>query len=104
MGIERFLGLSEEEINRRIEEEKRRIPTTPGTEYLKLRFKRFETPELGLIIYLAYNSPALLMQALNQYSNYDGNEARAAIIEDLKEYYILGKLLLEYQRKNTKKK
>ena len=104
MGIESFLGLSKEEINRRIEEEKRRIPTIPGTEYLKLRLKRFETPEWRLITYLVHNNQALFRQACDQYSDYDGNEATTAIIEDLKEYYILGKLLLEYQRKSDKKR
>jgi len=105
MGIERFLGLTEEEIERRMGEERRKIRTIPGTGFLEQRLKRFNiSPEFRFISYLAHNSPALLLQALNRYANYDGNEAKAAILEGLKEYYILGKLLLEYQRKKTGKK
>jgi len=104
MGIESFLGLNKEEISRRIEEEKRRIPPTPGIEYLKLRLKRFETPEWGLVTYLLYNNQALLRQALDQYSHYPGNKAGAAIVEDLREYHILRKLLLKHERKSAKKR
>ena len=104
MGIERFLGLTEEEIERRMKEERRKIPTIPGTGFLEERLKRFGTPEFRFISYLAYNNPALLLQALNQYADYDGNEVKAAIEEGLKEYYILGKLFVEYQGKKTGKK
>ncbi len=102
MGIEDILGLSKEEISKRVEEEKRRIPTIPGDEYLKQRLKRFQTPEWEFLSYLAHNSPETLERALGQYADYDGNEARAAIIESLRERYILGRLYSELIEKNIK--
>ncbi|MBS3086619.1 hypothetical protein J4422_02860 [Candidatus Pacearchaeota archaeon] len=95
MGIERFLRLSKKEIERRIEEERRKIPKTLGTEYLEQRLMRFKSPEWQFLDYHAHYNPDLLAQALEQYSCYDGNEVKAAIIESLREKYILAELLTE---------
>ena len=57
MSIESFLGLTEEEIERRIAEERRKIPTIPGTEYLGLKLQRFKTPEWEFFYFLFLNKP-----------------------------------------------
>src|SRR3989344_5473911 len=95
MGIERFLRLSKKEIERRIEEERRKIPKTLGTEYLEQRLMRFKNPEWILWDYLAHHNPLLFNEVLNQYPPYSGNAVRTTIIESLREKYILAELLTE---------
>ena len=92
MGIEAFLGLDDEEIKRRVEEERRKIPTIPGTEYLEQRLMKFKIPEWQILDYHAHHNQDLLTQFLEQHP-YD--EAREVIIEGLREKYILAKLLIE---------
>ena len=104
MQIEQLLHLSEEEINRRIGEEIRKIPTRPGIGYLEQRYKKFQTPEWDFISYLAHYSPETLREKLEGYASYAGNESMAVIIEWLTEEYILGKMILEYRKKEADKK
>ena len=95
MTIEQVLRLSPEEIEKRVAEERRKIPTLPGDGYLDQKLMRFKTPEWNFLNYLAHYSPQTFLQELESYACYDGNEARAAIIEGLRERYILAKLSLE---------
>lgn len=94
MSIESVLGLSPEEVERRLQEEKRKIPTVPGTGYLEQKFFRFRTPEWQFLSYIAHYNPPLLHQLLEEYAGYDGNESRAVVLEGLREEYIIGKLML----------
>lgn len=87
--IESFLGLYELEINKRIDEVKRTIPTIPGINYIKTRLKVFSVQPWPFITYLAYYSPNELKDSIDSYRCYDGAENANAIIEQLKEYYIL---------------
>ena len=91
--IEKFLGLSEEEIERRSGEFVRKIPTKPGIGFLQTKLKQFEVQPWPLIIYLAHYNPDLLSEAIHKYKNYDGEENIGAIMEGLRDYYIMGKLL-----------
>jgi hypothetical protein len=96
--IEKILGLDDNEINRRIDEEIRRLPTIPGTGYLELRLIKFQTPEWEFLSYLIHNFPKEFIGQLESYADYDGNESRAAIIEGLREKYILVELASRLER------
>ncbi len=100
--IKKFLKLNEKEINRRLEEERKRIPKVTARGYLGLRIKRFETSECGLIKYLAQHNPELLTEALDKYSHYAGDEAKAEIIENMTQHYIFELLLLEKEKKKKR--
>lgn len=99
MTIEECLGLTPVEIDRRKEEIIGNIPTFPGTEFLKVKLKRFEVQPWPLLLYAAYWAPDELQNLISCYRDYDGSENAFAVLEDLKEYYILGKLLKEYNDK-----
>ena len=103
MTIEKFLGLTKEEINKRKEELRRKIPTYPGTEYLKSIAKRFQVQPWPFISYLAHYSPNRLKEELESYEVYDGAENRACIIEQLKEEYILWNLISDIEKEQSSK-
>ncbi|MEK6969561.1 MAG: hypothetical protein AABW48_03990 [Nanoarchaeota archaeon] len=90
--IEQLLGLTEAEIKTRTEELKRRIPTIPGTDYLKVRLAQFEVQPWPFVTYLAHYCPEIFEESLNRYADYDGAENYQAVKEQLCEYYIMGKL------------
>jgi len=90
--IEDVLDLSNEEIEHRISEERRKFPKHAGINYLEQRIARFRTPEGNVFYYLARHNPSLFNEVLNQYSSYSGNTSRMSIIEVLRERYILEKL------------
>ena len=99
--IEEFLDLSEEEIKKRKEELIRKIPTIPGIEYLRTRAKVFEVQPWPFISYLAYYNQELLYNALNQYFCYDAGENVQAIMEQLREDYIIWKVIEDMGNKST---
>ena len=101
--FEDFLGLDEAHILKRMEDARRLIPTVPGIGYLKERLKLFHVQPWPLIIYLVYYNPTILSQALNSYVNYDGAEAGQTIMEQLREYYILVRLLEERMPQQEKR-
>jgi hypothetical protein len=91
--IEEFLGLTKGEINRRKKELKESIPTYPGIKYLEERAKQFSVQPWPFISYLAYYSPNILKKGLECYKDYDGAESYHAIVEQLKEEYIILELI-----------
>ena len=98
MAIEDFLGSTAEEIASRKAELRAKIPTTPGSGYLRVRLKKFEVQPWPLVTYLAYNAPDRLGEALHMYVGYDGAENGQAIMEQLREYYILARVLLDIEK------
>ncbi len=93
MGIEEFLGLSKEDIERRMNEVEKNIRTKPGIEYINTRLKEFEVQPWPFILYLAYWKPDILEEILGCYQDYDGPENAFTVREKLREMYILGKTL-----------
>ncbi len=91
--IEDFLGLSKEDIRQREVELRAKIPTVPGTEYLEKRLQEFKVQPWPFVIYLAYNNPELLERGLSSYLGYDGATHYQIILEKIREYYIMSKLL-----------
>ena len=95
MSIEKTLGLDEKEIERRLAEEERRIPEIARHHqcpYIKQRLKSFDTPELNILYYHARHNPSLFQKFLDQYSPHNGNATRTAVLEKLRERYVLEKL------------
>jgi len=93
VSIEEFLGLNEDDIEKRMNDLQSRIPTKPGTEYLKTRVKAFDVQPWSFIRYLAYYQPELLEEGLSRYCDYDGAENYQTVMEQLREYYIMWKLI-----------
>ncbi len=91
--IEEFLGLTEEEIQLRIGELERKIPTNPGIGYLQQRLKEFEVQPWPFLSYMVYHFPEVATDMLNKYTNYDGAENGQLIMEKLRGQYILVKVL-----------
>ena len=104
MILEDFFDVSREEIETLKAKEKRFMPSTNRIHYLEERLKRFRNSGWKLITYLAHNNPSMLLHHLKMYSDYEGSEAKAEVIKDLKQYYVLRELLSEYQGKSTKKR
>ena len=103
MTIEEFLDLDKETIQKRKEELRKRIPTIPGTEYLKSRIKVFDVQPWPFIAYLAHWHPKLLKDALNRYEAYDGANESQLIMEQLRERYIICNLCLDIVEKEKNK-
>jgi hypothetical protein len=101
--IEEFLGLTEEDINKRKTEIRRTIPTYPGTGYLLARLKKFKVQPWPFISYLAYWAPDKLRDNLEAYAVYDGNENKACITEQLKEEYISWLVVLDLEKERLNK-
>ena len=95
MSIEESLGLTKEEIERRKEEISGNIPTFPGTEFLKVKLKRFEVQPWPFLIYSLHYDSNKFQELISCYQDYDGAENASVIIEDLKEYYLLHRVLEE---------
>ena len=91
--LEDFLGLNEDEIERRMTNLEKNIPTEPGIEYLKTRLKFFEVQPWPFISYLANYNPKLLSEELESYEVYDGGENSETVKEMLREKYILVQVL-----------
>jgi hypothetical protein len=91
--IEKFLDLSRDEIEKRIELLRDSIPTKPGNNYLRVQTKRFEVQPWPFLSYLAHNVPRLLSEGLEIYVDYDGAENYQAIMEGLREEYIIWELI-----------
>ena len=102
MGIEQFLGLSTEDIQRRMEDLERRIPTIPGTGYLETRLKQYKVQPWPFISYLAHWAPELLEEGLGCYKDYGGAENYHAILEGLREEYIMYKVLVKLKKAQEK--
>ncbi len=96
--IEQVLSLGDGEIERRVAETKRRIPTFPGNGYIEARLKKFEAPEWKALTYFAYNFPEGFSEFMSRYKAYDGAENSEAFLEDLREYYVLGMILEQLAR------
>lgn len=99
--IESFLRLSEKEVEKRMDELLRKVPTFPGTEYLKTRAKKFKVQPWPFIIYLAYYDPSLLQKGLEEYKGYDGAENYHAIVEQLREYHIMWECITKLQKQES---
>ncbi len=97
--IEQFLELTDVEIEARMEELRRKIPTSPGTGYLEARLAQFKVQPWPLVTYLAHYFPEGFEEALDRYKMYDGAENYGAIKEQLREYYIMTKLYGELLKK-----
>jgi len=103
MAIEDFLGLTEEEINKRKEEVIRKIPTFPGIKYLRTRVEQFKVQPWPFVMYLAYWAPNLLKEGLECYRDYDGAESAHNIVEQMKEDYIIWKVVEDLEKKYPEK-
>lgn len=101
MNIEKFLELTPEIIQERKQELRKTLRTTPGTSYLRTRAKIFDVQPWPFINYLAHYAPELLEEALSKYRNYDGNENSQAVLEGLREQYIIYSLLEDLEREKT---
>ncbi|MBS3155607.1 hypothetical protein J4413_00030 [Candidatus Woesearchaeota archaeon] len=99
--IEQVLSLGDEEIERRVAEAKRRIPTFPGNGYIEARLKRFDTPEWRALTHFAYNCSDGFRELMSRYRAYDGAENSEAILEDLREYYVLCMILEQMTKAKT---
>lgn len=86
--IEKFLGLTQEIIERRKQNLRYTIRTDSGTGYLETRMKQFDVQPWPFISYLAHYCPDLLNEAFSHYKNYDGAENREVILEGLREKHI----------------
>ena len=93
--LEQFLDMKEEEVQDRVEEVKRRIPTIGGLGYIEERLKLYSVEPWPFIIYLAHNIPHLLNEGLDAYTDYNGAESYQTIIQNLKEYHTLVTILIE---------
>ncbi|MDO8623442.1 MAG: hypothetical protein Q7R52_04290 [archaeon] len=102
--IEKFLGLSQEEIERRKGELVNNLPTLPGLAYLQLKLKKFEVEPWPFIIYLAHWSPDRLSDVFNRYRCYNGNESVQTMMEELKDYYIINNLIMIGNKEMNKRK
>ena len=102
--LEQFLRMSEDEVNDRVEEYKRRIPTIGGLGYIEERLKLYKVEPWPFIIYLAHNMPSLLNEGLDSYTGYNGAEAYQTIIQNLKEYNTLVAILIELHDKDKLRK
>ena len=91
--LEDFLGLNEDEIERRMTDLEKNIPTTSGIGYLETRLKIFEVQPWPFISYLANYDPTLLSKELESYEAYDGGENSETIKEMLREKYIIEQVL-----------
>ncbi len=100
--IEDFLGLSEEEIQRRMNELEKKIPTIPGIGYLEIKAKIFDVQPWPFISYLAHYDPNLLRGELECYAAYDGRENGEIIMEQLRERYIITRVLTKLKEKEDK--
>ncbi|MFH1503033.1 MAG: hypothetical protein ABIE36_00040 [Candidatus Diapherotrites archaeon] len=98
--IEKFLGLTNEEIDRRKAELRENIPTFPGISYLETRAKKFSVQPWPFISYLAYWAPDKLKDGLEGYKVYDGAENYHAIIEQLKEEYIIWEVISDLKKEH----
>jgi len=96
--IEDFLDLDKEKIKKRRYEILTNLPTKPGLGFLEVRLKKFKVQPWPFIIYLAYYNPEFLEDHLIRYGNYDGAENREAIMEELREYYIMSKLVIDGEK------
>jgi hypothetical protein len=99
VSIEETLGLSPREIGRRKELLRRSIPTTPGIEYLRVRAKEFEVQPWPFLTYAAHYTPKELQEILSCYEGYDGAENYCAVMEKLRDYYIIHSLLSDLTKK-----
>jgi hypothetical protein len=98
MSIEEVLGLSEDNIVYRMTELKFRTPTVPGKSYWEARLKEYDAGAWPFVNYLAHYFPEQFTDFLKRYSSYNGNENREVLLERLRDYYILGRVLLETQK------
>ena len=87
----------EREIGSRMSALRESIPTFPGTEYLKARLKPYRTSSWEFLTYLAYCSPESLAEAMENYRTYDGAENYFCIMEQMRERYIMQRLLAELE-------
>ena len=98
MTIEESLGLNEEEIRKRKEDLRKRIPTKPGIKYLEVISKKFNVQPWPFLSYLAYYNPQILKEALVRYWDYDCSENVQAVMEGLKEDYIIWKVISDIKK------
>lgn len=98
--IEKFLKLSKTEIEKRKEIVLEQIPSYPGIKYLEQRLKKFGVQPWPFISYLAHWAPEKLKHNLECYRDYDGSENSQAIMEQLREKYIMYKVLSDLQKKH----
>jgi len=93
MGIEAVLGWDNAEFERRVEEYRQRIPTSPGRGYVEAKLKMFHVQPWPLITWLAHNNSGEFMGLLRGYSDYDGAENSRLVLDQLREYCILVRIL-----------
>ncbi len=89
--IENFLGLTKDEIERRIKIEDSKIMTA-AKDYSGERLATYKTPEWKFLLYLAYWCPKELSKWLERYESYAGVQGSEAILEGLREEYILSQV------------
>ena len=99
--VENFLELSEPDLRSRMDALRSTLPTIPGNEYLKARLKQYEVEPWPFLKYLEHNYPSLLRQALGHYTDYSGAAQYQTVMEQLREQYVMVKLLIELE--NEKK-
>ena len=102
--IEKFLDLSDAEIEKRKSELRRTIPTEPGIEFLQTRAKIFDVQPWPFISYLAHYSPTELANLLHSYYDYDGGGNSQTILEGLRDKYIIYQVLNDLETEQQEKK
>jgi hypothetical protein len=101
--IEDFLGLTPEDIQNRIMNVLKDLPTRPGTAYIEQRLNEFKVQPWPFILYLAYWDPNSLQEHLDCYRDYDGAENKAVIMEKLREEYIFSRMWVAAEKHKRSK-
>jgi hypothetical protein len=97
--IEDFLGLTEKEIIRRKRNLREQLPQRQqGLKYLEEKAKVFNTQPWPFLIYFASWAPDKLKEELSCYRDYDGAENFEIVFEQLKEYYIISRLIIDLKK------
>lgn len=95
--IEVALGFSFGEVEKRKAELRKR---SPGAEYLEIRLKEFEAQPWPFLLYFVHWSPQGFTDEVHSYECYDGALNSKALMEKLREYYVMVNLLSDFRRED----
>jgi len=101
MEINKLIGLSNDELERRVREIIRTVPTIPGTKFLEKKLEIYKIQPWPFIMYMAYWAPTEFQDLMNSYKDYDGAESTCYIREMIKDELCIQEAIKRIENKTS---